>query len=87
MNIVTVSSKNQITIPQEILMALGISQKEQLLVEKKEEEIILRPLKKSIVEFTADSLTDYILPSKLNKSLNEIKKETKKKTAYKLASI
>lgn len=85
MNIVTISSKNQITIPKDILTALFLSQKEKLLVEKKEEAIILRPLRKSVVQLTAGSLTKYVSPSKLKKTLKEIEKETKKKVAYKIA--
>jgi len=85
MRIVTVSSKQQITIPKEILLALGLKHQGKLILEAQEEALVMRPLRTSIVEQTAGSLTDSVSPLKLEASFSTILKEAKKKTAAKLA--
>lgn len=85
MRIVTISSKQQITIPKELLLALGLKHQGKLMLEAQEEALIMRPLKTSIVEQTAGSLTNSVSPSKLGASFSAILKEAKKKTAAKLA--
>jgi AbrB family looped-hinge helix DNA binding protein len=84
MLISTLSSKNQITIPKDILLSFGIKSKDQLLIEKDEEKIILRPIKSSIIDGLAGSLTKKISKKKLKKDFKEIERQTRKKTAYKL---
>jgi len=85
MKIVTLSSKNQITLPKELLFYLGLGARGRLIVENGDQKLILKPLKTTIVDQTANSLTRYINSSKLKKSFKKILKETKKKTAYRLA--
>ena len=83
--IATLSSKNQITIPVDFLMALGASLQKKFLLESQNETIIMRPLKTSVVEQLAGSLTKYVSPDKLGVPFKTIMEETKKKTARYLA--
>lgn len=85
MKIVTISSKGQITIPKEYLSALGLKAKSKAFIEKDSEKVTLKPIKGSVVEETAGSLTRYVHPSKLGKSIKEIDKETKRLYAKHLA--
>ncbi|GIW64419.1 MAG: hypothetical protein KatS3mg092_0352 [Patescibacteria group bacterium] len=84
MIISTISSKNQITLPKDILLSIGIGPKDKLLIRKEEEKIILSPLKNSVVDEIAGVLTKNVSRKKLNQPLTEIRKQTKIKTAYKL---
>lgn len=85
MRVVTLSSKNQVTIPKEMLMHLELLPRKKLLIEHKEKEIVLRPLTSSIVEETAGSLANFVPKNKKRKSFQSILKETKKITARQLA--
>lgn len=85
MRVVTISSKQQITIPKEFLLVLGLKHQGKFILEAQEEVLVMRPLKTSIVEQTAGSLTNSVSPSKLGASFSTILKATKKKTAAKLA--
>lgn len=85
MNIVTISSKRQITIPKEYLDSLGIGAKSKVILQKEDENIVLKPLKKSIVEEVGGSLKKYIDPKKLGVPFEEIMKETKRIVSKKLA--
>lgn len=85
MRVVTISSKQQITIPKELLLMLGLKPREKFILEAQEETLVMRPLKTSIVEQTAGSLTNNVSSSKLGASFSAILKEAKKKTAAKLA--
>lgn len=84
MIISTISSKNQITLPKDILLCIGIGPKDKLLIRKEEKTIILTPVKTSVVDEIAGVLTKNVSRKKLNQSLIEIRKQTKIKTAYKL---
>ncbi len=84
MKIVTLSSKNQVTIPKEALTYFGLTPNRKLLIEYKKRELILKPLTSSIVEETAGSLTNLVSKNKKNNSFKVILKETKRKTAKKL---
>ncbi|MBU0569980.1 AbrB/MazE/SpoVT family DNA-binding domain-containing protein [Patescibacteria group bacterium] len=72
MKIVTISSKNQITIPKDMLLALDLKAKSKAIVEKKDGVLTFTPIKGSVVEETAGSLRKYVHPSKLGKSVAEI---------------
>lgn len=85
MKIVTLSSKNQITIPKEAVDRLELLPRRKLFMTYQQDKIILQPLRKSIVDQTAGSLTRYVAKNKLGKSWKTILSETKKKTARKLA--
>lgn len=78
MQIVTISSKNQITLPVALLRSFGLTQFQKLLIDKDEEQIVLRPLKKSIVAETAGSLTPHVASTKLGRGWKEVLRETKK---------
>lgn len=85
MRIVTVSSKRQITLPAELLAHLDIEPRAKILIEEEKNSIRLRPIKKSVVDELAGSLTKYVHPSKLGVPLKVIMEETKKKVAKDLA--
>lgn len=85
MKIVKISSKRQITIPNELLLGLNLQPMGKLIIQAEDKTLIMKPLKTSIVEQTAGSLTKFVSPSKLGVPLSKILKETKKKTAAKLA--
>lgn len=86
MNIVTVSSKNQITIPKQMLRRMKIASHRRLVVEqKKHNVIVLRPLTKSIVEEVGGSLSKYLAVRKRAVSFSHILKTTKEITSKKLA--
>jgi len=85
MKIVKLSSKNQITLPVFSLSLLGIQPKSRLLVEGDKEKIILKPLKRSITDELAGSLTKYVPKSKLGNDFSKIMEETKTIVAKELA--
>ena len=60
MTLVTISSKNQITIPVEYLRALGLKPGKRFLVDKKNDELSLKPVRGSIVDELAGSLEKFI---------------------------
>lgn len=85
MKIVKISSKNQITLPQEMLRNLQVTPRQNVLIDQRGEEIIVKPLRESIVEQTAGSLTKYVHPSKLGVPFAKVREETKKMVAEELA--
>jgi len=85
MKLVTISSKNQITIPAEYLRSLGLSSSSKVLVEKKNKKILLTPVKKSIVDEVAGSLTHLIPKGKLGKTLKGIDEGTRNAVVKHLA--
>lgn len=85
MKLVTLSSKNQITIPKDALQRLSLLPQKKLLIEYKDKELILKPLTASIVEQTAGSLKSYVPKNKRGKSFKIIMEETKRKAAKYLA--
>lgn len=85
MKIVTLSSKNQITIPNDLLISLGARSVNKFLLEENKGVITMRPLKNSIVDEVAGSLTKYVSPDKLGVPFEKIMEETKRITAEKLA--
>ena len=85
MKIVTVSSKRQITIPADMLRELGAGKKSRLLVLRENGNIVLKPIKNSIVDEVGGSLNKYIDPSKRGVPFSKIMEETKRIVAKKLA--
>lgn len=75
MPIVTISSKRQITLPKKLLDETGIKPKSKVIISKGKNSLYLQPAKTSIVDELGGSLRKYIHPSKLGKSVREIKKE------------
>lgn len=85
MKITLLSSKGQITIPRELQKALNIAPRSKIALYPQKRILILKPLKTSIVEQTAGSLTRLIPKDKLGISYQKILEQTKKITAHKLA--
>lgn len=85
MKIVKISSKNQITLPASMLQSFDIYPRQQVLIEKRADEIVIKPLKKSIVDEVAGSLEKYIPPSKKGIPFSKVLEETKKIAARELA--
>ena len=86
MQIATVSSKRQITIPKDMLEYLGLTFYGKVLLEKKDKVVTLTPMTKSVVEETAGSLRKFIKPSLLGMSVEEMNKRTKEVIAKHLAA-
>lgn len=86
MRIVTISSKRQITLPAAMLSQLGIGPNTKVLIEEKEHNITLKPIKTSIVDQVAGSLSKFVPPSKRGRPFSEIMEETKRIVAKKLAT-
>lgn len=85
MQLVTISSKRQITIPKRMLSSIGMRPKDKLLIDDVGDILVIKGISKSVVDQTAGSLTKYIPASKRNKSFAKIMRETKKAAAKKLA--
>lgn len=86
MRITTISSKRQITIPQAMLKSFDIYPTNQVILEKRNNEISIRPLKFSIARELAGCLTPLVDPSKLGVPFDKIMEITKKKVAKQLAA-
>lgn len=86
MRIVTLSSKHQITIPNALLKQLQVLPRSKMLIKAEEDAIVVKPIRKSIVDDLAGSLTKYVHPSKLGVPFEVIMEETKKIVARKLAA-
>ncbi len=78
----TISSQNQITLPKFITNLLGINPGDKVLVRTEKDEVVLRPMGKSVVEDLGGSLV--VAESKRGVPFDEVLAETKKKTAKKL---
>jgi bifunctional DNA-binding transcriptional regulator/antitoxin component of YhaV-PrlF toxin-antitoxin module len=89
MKVVTVSSKRQITLPKEVLDLLEVKPQEKLILRVtktgKRKTAFLEPLRTTIVNQTAGSLTHHVHKSKLGTPLYKILTEAKKTTSKKLA--
>ena len=85
MKIATISSKGQITIPQVLLKQLALKPKGKVLVQREKDNIVLKPIKRSVADRLAGALTQYVHPSKLGVSFDVIMEETKKIVAKELA--
>lgn len=79
MKIAKISSKRQITLPHSMLADINLMPYDKVFVEQQSNSIVLKPLKKSVVDELAGSLNKYVHPSKLGKSFDEIMRETKRK--------
>jgi len=85
MRIVTLSSKHQITIPRSLLRELQVSPRSKMLIKAEGDAIVVKPLKKSVVDEVAGSLAKYVSPSKRGVPFSKIMEITKNKVAAKLA--
>ncbi|HRN70754.1 MAG TPA: AbrB/MazE/SpoVT family DNA-binding domain-containing protein [Candidatus Woesebacteria bacterium] len=79
MKIATVSSKGQITIPQDMLKnILNISYGSKVILSPDKNTLTIRPLTQSIVEQTAGSLKKFVDPKLLNISFEKVREETQR---------
>ena len=85
MQIATISSKNQITLPVSILRSLGLSPSRKVLVKKEDESIVITPVKKDMIEELSGSLNKYISKDKLGKSVKEVEDIAKERAAFEIA--
>lgn len=85
MNLVKVSSKNQITLPVAVLKNLKISSGSRLSLEEKEGILILSPQRISFARQSAGSLKKYISEGKTGVPFDEVQKETYKLVSARLA--
>lgn len=65
MQLVTISSQRQITIPADMLGQLGVNKKDKLFLTIEEKKLIAKPQKGSAVKRLAGSLSHLIPKSKL----------------------
>lgn len=80
----TLSSKNQITFPKLILDMLGIESGEKLLVQVESNQIVVKPVGKSVVDLLAKSIK--VSKGKKGISFQKIRLTTQKIVAKKLAT-
>ncbi len=66
MQLVTISSQRQITIPVGMLEELGLEGKDKLFLTIEEKKLVARPRKGSVVDRLAGSLS-HLVPKKLRK--------------------
>lgn len=85
MNIVTISSKRQITIPNQLLISIDARPRDKMIVKAEKGTLRLKPLKTSIVQQVAGSLSKYIPASKRRVPFSKIREETQKIVAAELA--
>lgn len=84
MQVATISSKRQLTISNELLSLFGIKPGSRVILHNQKEGVLISPLKGTVVDETAGSLTRYIPISKRNIPFEKILKETKKIIVRKL---
>jgi AbrB family looped-hinge helix DNA binding protein len=85
MNIVTISSQRQITIPKQVLDRLAVSKKDRLLLNVENGQLVLRPVGKSVVEELSGSLVKHISKDKKKGSFKKIRTKTQVIVAKELA--
>ncbi len=78
---VTLSSKNQVTLPVSLLSVFGMEPKDKFLVEKKSDVIILKPVKGYVTDKFVGALAKYIPKNKKGESWEKIMTQTRKKVA------
>lgn len=85
MKVATISSKGQITIPQDIQKLLNVTHGSKVVLYPDKKMLMIKPLKHSIVEQTAGSLRKYVHPAKLGKPFSVVREEAKNIAAKILA--
>lgn len=85
MKIVKMSSKRQITIPVDFTKKLKLKPQQKFILETENGELKARPLRKSIVDKLAGSLSKLVPPSKKGVPFSKIREETRKIVAAKIA--
>lgn len=75
MQLVTISSKRQVTLPKRYLDELGFVFNGKALLEKEGNKLTLKPVNESIIDQLAGSLNHLIDPSKLKVPFNVVRKK------------
>lgn len=86
MNVVTLSSRNQIAIPVAMLREFNFEPQTKLIIEKVGNKITLEPIKKSVVDSVSGSLLQHIPKNKLNVPWKKVISEARKAMAYAAAN-
>ncbi len=86
MNIVTLSSNNQIAIPSYLLRDLNFGPGDKLVVRRMGDSIGLDPIKGSVIKGLSGSLKKYIPKNKLNTPWKKVILEARKAMAYAAAN-
>lgn len=86
MQIVTISSQRQITLPQRLLARIGVKKHDRLALDVEGDKLVAKPQKVSLVEELSGSLLPYVKPELRGRSLSEIMRVTRKKVAKHLAN-
>lgn len=85
MKIATISSKGQITIPKDVQKMMNVTYGSKVMLYPDKDMLMVKPLRKSLVEQTAGSLAHLIPPEKRGIPWSKVIKETQKIVAKKLA--
>lgn len=84
MKIATISSKGQITIPKDMQILLNVKYGSKIMLYPNKNALVIKPLKKSIVEQTAGSLAYLVPEKKRGIPFSKIREETQKIVAQEL---
>ena len=79
----TISSKSQVVLPKSILMGLGMSRGDKVMIYSDETEIRMKPIRGSVLDMVAGSIK--VPASKRGVPFDVVLAKTKKKVAKKLA--
>lgn len=80
------SSKGQITIPKQIQQELNIGYRSRLVLYPQKDGLLIKPLKTSVTEQTAGSLTHLVPKNKRGIPYSKVLEETKKIVARELVN-
>lgn len=72
MKLATISSKNQITLPVNIMNTVGLTAKSRVFIRVKGDQVVIEPQRQSVVESVGGSLNQYVTPDRLGKTTKEI---------------
>lgn len=86
MKITLLSSKGQITIPRDMQQSLRLTPRTKIALYPQKDSIIVKPLKTSITEQTAGSLSRFIPANKRGIPFKKVLEATKKIVASELAT-
>lgn len=85
MQVVTISSKRQITIPKKFLESLMLRTNGKAILKKDSGRLVLEPIETSIIDELAGSLTKYVHHSKLGVPFKKAKEKAMREVVKDLA--
>jgi bifunctional DNA-binding transcriptional regulator/antitoxin component of YhaV-PrlF toxin-antitoxin module len=86
MHVVTISSKNQITIPAKVLLEVGLGKSEKAIIKSQGGVITIVPAGASVTDQVAGSLKEQIPQNKIGSSLKKIDSVVKKRVSERLVT-